>query len=162
VDYSTGTNRGRGIVNLYTEDNILLATFQAFPVGGVIPRLAEIKNELYVFAVKKRAGSSIRAYDTNGNLLTAKRLSPKLHWRKMATGNLNATKNTEEIVVASKRGSSIYLKIYSFNVDDNKFHLQKRTMFRYIRRDYRLQIKNKNVIVIINGKGKEVFSWTPF
>ncbi|MFA6028048.1 MAG: DUF2341 domain-containing protein [Patescibacteria group bacterium] len=162
VNYCTGTNRGRGIVNLYTEDNVLITTFQAFPVGGVIPRLAEIKNHMYVFAVKKRAGSSIRAYDIDGNFITAKRLSPKLHWRKMSVGNLNTTKNTEEIVVASKRGASIYLKVYSFNTDDNKFHLQKRSMFRYVRQDYRLQIENKNVIIVLNDKGKEVFRWTPF
>lgn len=162
VHYSTGTNKGRGIIRLFNQDHLLMASWEAFHVGGVLPRLAEIKNDIYVFAVKKRSGSSVRVYDTLGTLITSKRLSPKLHWRRMAVGNLNTTKNTEEVVVSSKRGSSIYLKAYSFNIEDNKFHLLKRSMYKYIRRDYRLKIRNKKIIAIINGKGKEVYRWEPF
>ncbi|MFA6028047.1 MAG: DUF2341 domain-containing protein [Patescibacteria group bacterium] len=162
IDHITGTNRGRGIIKVWTKNNELITSWQAFGVGGVIPRLAAIKNNSYIFAIKKRSGTTLHAYTIRGRLLAKKRLSPKLHWRKIAIGDLDGRINTEETAIATKRASSIYFKIYSFNPDSHHFTLEKRSKFKYVRKDYRLQIEDQNVIVVLNGKGKEVYRWKPF
>ncbi|MFA6028109.1 MAG: hypothetical protein WC752_04255, partial [Patescibacteria group bacterium] len=119
-------------------------------------------NQYFALATKRKSGSTMHMYDVNGEILAKKRLSPKLHWRQPAVGNLNNTNNTEEIAVSAQRGSTLYIRIYSFNTKKNTFHLLKQTSYQNINKDYRVEIQDKHVVVLLNHVGKKVFSWMPF
>ncbi|MFA6028204.1 MAG: hypothetical protein WC752_04735, partial [Patescibacteria group bacterium] len=160
--YARGTKKGAGVVSLYDINNVKLNHWKAFLEGGVIARLVAIKNTTYVLAIKRRSGSTMHMYNTNGDILDKLRLSPKLHWRKPAIGNLDNQTNTEEIVISAQRGETVYFKVYSFNPTKNTFTLEKQTSYQYLNKDYRVEIQDKHVVVLLNHVGKKVFSWMPF
>ncbi|MFA6027753.1 MAG: hypothetical protein WC752_02405, partial [Patescibacteria group bacterium] len=58
--------------------------------------------------------------------------------------------------------STLYIRIYSFNTKKNTFHLLKQTSYQNINKDYRVEIQDKSVVVLLNHVGKKVFSWVPF
>jgi hypothetical protein len=160
--YVRGTKKGAGIVSLYDINNVKLNHWKAFLEGGVTARLVAIKNTTYVLAIKRRSGSTMHMYNTNGDILKKERLSPRLHWRKPAIGNLNNQTNTEEIVISAQRGETVYFRVYSFNPTKNTFTLEKQTSYQYLNKDYRVEIQDKHVVVLLNHVGKKVFSWVPF
>ncbi|MFA6475448.1 MAG: integrin alpha [Patescibacteria group bacterium] len=162
VAYVLGTNTGPGIISLYDSNDVRIRQWVAFTKGGVLARLVDIKNTNYVLALKKKSGSTIHMYDTTGTVLKKQRLSPKLHWRQPAIGNLNNSTNTEEFVISAKRASTLYLRVYNFNTQNNTFNLLQQTTYHYIRHSYRVEVRNKTVVVKINGAGKTVLSWKPF
>ncbi|MEK7540561.1 MAG: Ig-like domain-containing protein, partial [Patescibacteria group bacterium] len=161
IDHITGTSRGKGWITVYGTDNQQLARWKAFPKGGVLPKLAEIKDDLYIFAIKKRSGTTIHIYTTDGETLLKKRLSPRLHPRRLAVGNINTTKATEEMVIATSRGGHIYFKVFSFSPASNKITLLDTNSTYVDNLDFRVDIQKKNVVVIINKKGKLIYSWRP-
>lgn len=162
IDYVLGTAKGRGIIKVIGKSGSALAQKQSYGVGGVIPRLGNINNEYYVFALKNKMGTTLHVYDRNLSLLNNKRLSTRLYYRHLATGNLTGDSSTEEIVAVTRHGASLYIKVYSYNPVTNKFTLLKRTIYRYVKRDYRVRIKDNNIVIILNGLGQQVFSWQPF
>lgn len=122
VDRVEGKTTGKGKVKVF-DDSGNVVSWTAFPVGGSVPRLAEINDTGYVFVTKYRSGSTIHAYSLTGEVIKKKRLSPKLHWRKLATGDLDKNEATEEIVVATRRDSKIYFKVYAFKPNQAQFDL---------------------------------------
>ncbi|EKD78691.1 MAG: hypothetical protein ACD_41C00298G0001, partial [uncultured bacterium] len=122
VDHVEGKTKGSGTVTVFDEDGNTIR-WTAFPVGGSVPRIAEINDAGYVFVTKYRAGSTIHAYSLTGDLVKKKRLSPKLHWRKVATGDLDNDDSTEEVIVATRRDSRIYFKVYAFKPNRQQFDL---------------------------------------
>ncbi|MFA6475141.1 MAG: integrin alpha, partial [Patescibacteria group bacterium] len=161
VQYVTGTKQGPGTISIYDNNNVLIKQWDAFNEGGVIVRLVNIKRSTYVLALKRRSGSSMHMYTTTGDVLEKIRLSPELHWRQPAIGNLNSSTDTEEFVISARRGATLYLRVYSFNTRQNTFSLLKETSYHYVRHSYRVEIKNKTVEVLINGTARHVFTWTP-
>lgn len=162
IDHVTGTSKGRGVVTVYNTDNDIIAQWQAFRVGGVVPRLGYVNNQSYVITVKRRSGSTTHAYTSQGTILKKKRLSPKLHYRKIATGKLDNKGTTIEIVVATKRGDTIYFKIFSFNPEKRQIVLRKRAKYQPIQgKKYRVSIQ-KERIKLINKNGQTKFIWRPF
>lgn len=162
IDHLTGAPSGPGVIKVYDEDNNLVAEWTAFAEGGVIPKIGEVKGTTYIFAVKHTSGTTMHVYSTSGELLTVKRLSPRLHVRKLSLGNLNRSKSTSEIVVGALRGTTLYLKVFSFTPRGLDFVLLEQAVVKHIKRDYRIVIRNKRIVVILNGSGKEVFVWKPF
>ncbi|MFA6027943.1 MAG: hypothetical protein WC752_03380, partial [Patescibacteria group bacterium] len=160
--YVRGTKKGTGVVSLYDINNVKLNHWKAFLEGGVIARLVAIKNNTYVLAIKRRSGSTMHMYNTNGDILKKERLSPRLHWRKPAIGNLDNQTNTEEIVISAQRGETVYFRVYSFNPTKNTFTLEKQTSYQYLNKNYRVEIQDKHVVVLLNHVGRKVFSWMPF
>ncbi|MFA6475696.1 MAG: integrin alpha, partial [Patescibacteria group bacterium] len=162
VAYVLGTKEGRGTVSLYDSNGVLLKQWDAFDEGGVIARLVVIHDTTYVLAIKNKSGSSMHIYNTAGEVMKKIKLSPKLHWRKPAIRNLNSSIDTDEIVISAHRGSIVYLRVYSYNARHNDFRLLKQTSYHNIRKSYRVEIKDNNAIVVVNGTGRNVFSWNPF
>jgi len=124
--------------------------------------LANINGEGYVFVVKLKSGSTMQVYKLNGDLVTKKKLSPKLHWRRLATGTLNSDETTEEIVTSTKRGSTLYLKVFSFDPAQKKFSLVRHTAYKPMKSaNYSVEVKS-NRVYIYKPNGKKAFSWKPF
>ncbi len=172
ISHIDGSARGKGIVTIYDKSGNELTKFQAFPKGGVIPKIATLKNnQSYIFTIKKRPGTTTRVFNLQGKLVRKKRISPNVHWRKLAVGKLDKNKNTEEIVVATARGRTVYFKIYTYRPNRKKFNLIKRSYFRadhgtqekqIIRKvNFRVSVENKRV-VLRNKKGKRFLRWKPF
>lgn len=172
VSHVDGTSIGTGIVTIYDASGNELSSWQAFPSGGVIPRLATVKgNRTLVFTIKQKPGTSTRVYTLNGTLVKKKRISPEIHWRKMAVGQLDKNTQTEEIVLATARGRTVYFKVYSFRSAQNKFTLRKRAFYRakqntsikkHIRDvNFKTSIQNKRVVLKANS-GKTFFRWKAF
>jgi len=165
IDHIIGSNTKKGKIKLYNEEGEIIAQWKAFPKGGVVPRIAEIDGEGYVFAVKRRFGSTMHAYNLSGDeVLKKHRLSPKLHWRKLATGNVDSDKTDEEIVVMTERGSTLYFKIFSFNATKKKFTLKKKSKYRgkvIADQKYTASVVKKQVR-LSDKDGNVIFVWTPY
>lgn len=162
VDHVTGRSKGKGIIRVVSIEGTEIAEWQAFSKGGVAPRLSFANGTAYVIAVKSKTGSTAHAYTYLGELQKKKRLSPKLHFRKIAVGNLDGKKKSIETVVATKRGSTIYFKIFSFRTAKQQFVLRRRARYRGIQgKNYRAVIQ-KERIKLVNKQGRTKFIWKPF
>lgn len=163
ISYVGGTSKGNGIVTIYDLNNEVIAEFQAFPVGGVIPRLMTIGDEAYILTVKQSTGTTIRIYQTNGEIVLKRRLSPRLHWRKLTIGNLKAGDDTEEIVVTTKRADKLHFRIFSFDpAAAEQLDIQKRVIYTGISsNDYAVTIANQAIHLISKG-GQTILDWKPF
>ncbi|HLD21817.1 MAG TPA: hypothetical protein VJB65_02860 [Patescibacteria group bacterium] len=161
ISYIKGTSRGKGIVTVISKRDTVMASWQAFPVGGVVPRLAKISGTSYITTIKYRTGTTVHAYLSDGTLLKKKRISPRLHWRKFAIGNIDGNKKTLEMVFATKRGDTIYFKLVSFKTEKRAFVLRRLAYYQGIQTyKYRVAIKNQQVN-LMNRNGKIVFVWKP-
>ncbi|MBI4407912.1 MAG: cadherin-like domain-containing protein [Candidatus Kerfeldbacteria bacterium] len=161
VSHALGTKEGSGKIQIVDSDGNVVAAWQVFPSGGVIPRLGTNGKQSYVFAVKRRSGSTIHVYSLSGELVVKKRLSPKLHWRKLAVGNLDDDISSEEIVIATRRGSHIYFRIYSYHAQREHFKLKARTIFTPMRSDqYSIKIQDSTVR-LYDTDGKTLAVWRP-
>ncbi|MBI2411414.1 MAG: right-handed parallel beta-helix repeat-containing protein [Candidatus Kerfeldbacteria bacterium] len=162
VDHVSGKRKGKGIVYVYNKQNELVASWEAFAIGGVSPRLISVSGAAYIFTVKNKTGTTTHVYSKLGTILKKKRLSPKLHLRKIAVGNLDQTNSTVEVVMGTKRGATIYFKIFSYNTATAKFTLRKLARYFPIHhKKFRIHIQKKRV-KLLNKRGQTEFMWTPF
>ena len=162
VSHVDGGNNGKGKIQVVNDDGKVVSAWRAFPKGGSIPRLGTIKDKGYIFVVKKKSGSTLQVYTLNGDIVAKKKLSPNLHWRTLATGNLSGDSSTEEIAVSTHRGSTIYLRVFSFDPVQGKFTLRKRTAYAPLKSNkYSIHIQ-KDKVYVYKPNGKKAFSWKPF
>ncbi|EKD78951.1 MAG: hypothetical protein ACD_41C00220G0001 [uncultured bacterium] len=145
IDHIGGADTGAGVIIIYDDKGEVLAEWQAFEIGGVIPRLVVINDEAYVFAVKKTSGSTIHAYSSTGEVLRKKRISPKLHWRRIAAGDVYKKNNQEEIVVATKRGSTVYVKVFTFRPNTGVFKIVERSVVFNVFGEFRVSVRNNKI-----------------
>ncbi|MBI4407565.1 MAG: hypothetical protein HY565_03645, partial [Candidatus Kerfeldbacteria bacterium] len=145
IDHISGSDSGAGVVIIYDDQGEVLAEWQAFEVGGVIPRVVEINDAVYVFAIKKTSGSTIHAYSSIGEVLRKKRISPKLHWRRIATGDVYKKNNQEEIVVATKRGATVYVKVFTFKPNTGVFKIVERSVVFNVFGEFKVSVRNNKV-----------------
>src|SRR3989339_322879 len=162
INHVTGSSKGKGLIVVTGNEGQILASWQAFTKGGVVPRLETINGNTYIFAIKRTPGSTIHIYTSQGNLLKKKRLAPKLHYRRFATGNLDSNDSTIEMAIATKRGTTIYFKIFSFNPSTKQIVLKKRAKYKPLPgKNYRTTIQ-KQRIKLIDNNGQTKFVWKPF
>ncbi len=172
ISHVEGRTGGPGVIEIIGRDGSVKNSWQAFNKGGVTVRLGVVQSNVYVFAMKRKPGTTMHVYedDTDGEPLRIKKISKKVHWRKVAVGNLDNKIKTEEIVTVTKRGSkrlkgkTLYFKLFSYKPAKNRFVLRKRVRLKngliHAKR-FRVSIKNKKVI-IKNKKGKVLLRWKPF
>ncbi len=163
VSHITGKSKGKGIVKVYDKDNDKLVQFRTFGKGGAVPSIAEINNKGYIFAVKYRHGTTIHVHRlAGGKAIKKKKLAPNLHPRKVASGKLDDDKTDEEIVVVTKRGDTLYFRIFSYKPKKNIFGMCKRAVYKGVKGNkYRVAVEDKQVN-LYSKKGKLKFSWDPF
>ncbi|MFA6027370.1 MAG: Ig-like domain-containing protein [Patescibacteria group bacterium] len=158
VSYITGKTKGAGIVTLYNSDNESLCQINAWHEGGAIGSQIKLNNNYYISVVKYLSGSTMHIYDLNCQLVNKKKLSPKLHPRKMAVADLLGNAATEEVVISAKRDGHVYVKIYRYNVSKNTWSLLMQKSFASVPDNYSLSISNKKIF-IKNGKDKTLHKW---
>jgi VCBS repeat-containing protein len=162
VSHVRGSQTGAGQVLIIGTDGQVIANWQAYPVGGVIPRIGVASEQVLIYTVKNRSGSTMSVYGLNGNLQRKKRISPKVHWRKLAVGNLRGSSADDEIVTTTRRDHSLYFKVYSYHPRTKVFKLERRTFYQGMRsNDYAVTIAQK-AVHIVNKNGKTVFDWKAY
>ncbi|MBI2416023.1 MAG: Ig-like domain-containing protein, partial [Candidatus Kerfeldbacteria bacterium] len=159
VSHVSGSTTGEGTITIVGTDGSTLASWKAFSVGGVIPRIIKARNQYYILTVKRRSGSSIHAYTLHGSVVSNQNISPQVHYRKLAVGNLNADTTTEELVLGTRRDSKIYFKVLSFDPKKGRFTITKRAIYNgpIKTNDYALVIVQKTVTLFTKGVPR--FNW---
>lgn len=161
IDHVAGRTKGKGTVRVYAEDGSLIAEWDAYSKGGVIPKLVVTNESTSVVTVKKRRGSTIHIYTSEGQILKKHRLSPKLHYRNLAVGEIDGKGNTFEIVISTKRASTLYFKQFTFTPETRVLRRKRLVKYRPMYGNvYRLTIKKRQV-QILNKRGRLVFIWNP-
>lgn len=159
IKFAEGGSHGRGTIRLYNSTGTLLRKWASFEEAGVIPRLTTINDAPYIFAIKHKVGTTLHIHNGCGRVIKKKRLSPQLHWRRFAIGNLDNNSATKEIVVATHRNNKAYLKIYSFNPETRKFKLLDRIVYEPVKkRGYSISI-SKKTIQLFNRSNRLVYKW---
>lgn len=138
-------------------DNQISCQPAAWPTGGSILRLVKLQNQYYIAVVKQQPGSTIHIYDIDCELVGKKKLSPKLHTRRLAVLDLLGDKD-EEIIVSARRGDKIYLKIFTYDPAGNKWSLLKRYVFSNVPKKYLLEAENKTIF-LKNAKERILHKW---
>lgn len=163
-----GNTHGIGKIKVQNGDGNTLRSWRAFHEAGVVPRLVTINGEYRIFALKYRSGTSIHVYDACGNLIRKQRLSPKLHWRRFAMGNVDRKSKTREIVVATEHNGFIDVKVLRFSTAKHRprFIVRQRARFAYSRNaksygDYSVRIKDRTIQLIKPNK-KPLAQWQPW
>ncbi len=159
-----GSGNGQGIVTLFNNDNQEICSINAFSKGGALGRLIRIKNKPYISVVKNKPGSTIHLYKPiyadECELIEKKRLSPRLHPRRMATANFINKPKTEEVAVSARRGGGVHIKIYRYNITKDQWKLIKRKHFREVPSRYTIQAIDDNTIIVKRkSTGKKLYTW---
>jgi len=157
-----GSARGKGIVTLYDTNNEKLCTIEAWSNGGAIGRIIRLQNEYYISVIKNRSGSTMHIYNLACELVTKKKLSPKLHPRRMDVGEIFNRKTSQEIVVAAHRGKGVCLKVIHYNPKTDTWRTLKRKYIINIPEEkYKIEVKRKTDTVLIKNKytGKVYYKW---
>lgn len=161
VSYISGSHSGTGIITVYNKANKVVAQWRAFRIGGAIPRIATINGTPYVFVIKYGTGTTIHIYTLSGEHVVTQALSPKLHWKRMATGDLNTDTENEEIVVATKRGRTAYFKLYQFNPTKKRLSIVAKTKYTGVGKQFNIKVED-NTVRLYNKAGKLKYVWWPF
>lgn len=162
IDHINGSNSGPGIITIIGDHGETLGSIEAFPIGGVIPKIASLKDANYIFAVKRRSGSTIHVYNLIPKLVMKHRLSPHLHYRQIATGNLDNNLETEEVAVATRRDSTAYIKIFSFRPLVKQATLRVEGIAHGIYNNHFTLLIKQRKLFIRNKSGDTIFTWRPF
>lgn len=162
INYITGTSSGKGTIRVYDKNNNILAQWNAFSVGGVIPKLGLINDESYIFAIKQHSGTTLHIYSTTGKAILEKRLSAKLHRRQLIISNFNNDQTNDEIAVTTKHGSNLYCQIFGYQAKINKFTLLTRNLITTVGSDYRLSLENRKILIVADRHGRTIKRWQPF
>ncbi|MFH1537127.1 MAG: hypothetical protein ABID45_04005, partial [Patescibacteria group bacterium] len=137
----------------------------AWPTGGSIPRLVKLQKKWYFSVVKNRYGTTTHIYkpiDAEGGqceLIEKKKLSPKLHPRKMATKNFIGNKKTQEIAISTKRNGHIYVKIFKYNVTQDRWKLLRLKVFADVPDNYSIKATKKKNLLVKDNKGNVLYKW---
>ncbi len=154
----SGTESGPGIVTLYDNDNVELCSVRAWNEGGSVPFAVRFLDTTYVAVVKNKVGTTIHLYDLNCNIIEKKRLSPKLHPRNIVTRNFLGKTTSQEIGLTSRRGSTVYGKIFRYNPNKDKWYLLRQKTFRPVPTGYNLK-KTKKGNILIKKNNKTLHKW---
>ncbi len=154
----SGTESGPGIVTLYDNDNEELCSVRAWNEGGSVPFAVRFLDTTYVAVVKNKVGTTIHLYDLNCNIIEKKRLSPKLHPRNIVTRNFLGKTTSQEIGLTSRRGSTVYGKIFRYNPNKDKWYLLRQKTFRPVPTGYNLK-KTKKGNILIKKNNKTLHKW---
>ncbi|MFA6027419.1 MAG: Ig-like domain-containing protein [Patescibacteria group bacterium] len=158
IAYLRGRDRGKGVVDAYSADDEIICSINAFSTGGAIPRLVKLNGVYYISVVKYRSGSTMHIYNKDCEFMAKKKLSPKLHIRRIDIGNLKKNNHAQEIVVSARRDGHVSIKIYRYDLVYNRWHLLKRTMINNVPRGYSLETEGK-VVQIRNKYDKLLYTW---
>ncbi|MFA6027606.1 MAG: Ig-like domain-containing protein [Patescibacteria group bacterium] len=158
ISYLTGSKKGPGIINAYTSNGNLVCSVNAFDRGGAIGRLIQLANETYITAIKRKSGTTIHVYDDNCQMQTAKKLSPKLHVRRMAIKDVLSSTTNEEIIVSARRNGHVMIKMYNYRIKNDRWILQKRKSISGVPHEYRIKA-TKNSVQIFNKNDKLIYTW---
>ncbi|MBI2411378.1 MAG: DUF2341 domain-containing protein [Candidatus Kerfeldbacteria bacterium] len=162
INYASGTATGEGIITLVGNDESTLYSWVAFPKGGVIPRIEIFNNDIFVFSVKRQTGTTMHLYNQYGNILKKMKVSPRVHWRKLAIGSLDKNTDSIEVVTGTKRGKNIYFKIFSYYPEQNTFVLRRQARYHsFAKKRYQIDIQDKR-IQLRNTHGQILFMWRPY
>ena len=152
--------KGKGNVKIVRKNGETHCTIRAFPKGGAIAKLVKLQETDYVSVVKNKSGSTIHIYDLNCQIVEKKRLSPKLHPRRMATANFAGNKVSDEIAVSARRNGGIHVKIYRYVVSTDTWKLKRYQRFGKVPARYILKVTTKNNILIKRKTdGKKLHKW---
>ncbi len=144
ISHLRGASAGPGTVVVIGQDGQILSNWTAYPVGGVIPRIGLASGDIFIYTVKNRSGSTMSIYNVMGTLQRKKRISPNVHWRNLAVGNLRGDATSGEIVSTTRRDHKLYFKVYSYHPRTRVVKLEKRTIFGPINsNDYSVTIAQK-------------------
>ena len=160
-----GKKKGPGTIKVYDNDDNILCQVQAWPTGGSIPRLVKLQKKWYFSVVKNRYGTTTHIYkpiDAEGGqceLIEKKKLSPKLHPRKMATKNFIGNKKTQEIAISTKRNGHIYVKIFKYNVTQDRWKLLRLKVFADVPDNYSIKATKKKNLLVKDNKGNVLYKW---
>ncbi len=154
----SGTDSGPGIVTLYGNDNEELCSVQAWNEGGAVPFRVRFLDTNYIAVVKNKTGTTIHLYDLNCNIIEKKRLSPKLHPRNIVTRNFLGKTTSQEIGLTSRRGSTVYGKIFRYNPNKDKWYLLRQKTFRPVPTGYNLK-KTKKGNILLKKNNKTLHKW---
>lgn len=162
ISFILGKSEGEGSIQVVGKDNTVLAQWVAFPIGGVIPRIAKVNDVYYVYAVKRHSGTTMHIYSLSGQLIMKRHLSPGLHWRRLTAGNLDNDSSDQEIVISTKRDGSVYLKVFSFSPEEKTLTLRSSYLYGPVKSfNYVISI-SKKTLHLVGSKGKTLLDWQPF
>ncbi|MFA5995718.1 MAG: DUF2341 domain-containing protein [Patescibacteria group bacterium] len=159
IDHIKNNLQGTGQVIIYTDANQIHCTINAWSKGGAIGQLVRLAGQDYIAVVKNRFGSTIHLYDLNCGMINKKRLSIRLHPRKMVIGNFIGQTNSQEMAVSSKYGVKVYIKILRYNLAKNEWYLLRQKSFRHITDNYFLAKNKTGDILIKNHRNKILRKW---
>lgn len=154
-----GKKRGKGKITLLDKQLQPLLSWVSFTEGGVIPVLGSVASHDYIFAVKRRYGSTLHIYTLSGEIVDKKKLSQEVRFRKIAVGNLDGKKKTDEIVIATHVGRQVQLSVLSYSPDTKKFKtLATKTHSGVHSRRFSIAVEDQ-LVKLFSKNGKELLSW---
>lgn len=157
-----GTGSGTGTVQVIGENNEVLSEWQAFSTGGVVPRIVANNGNKYIYASKRKGGSVIRVYTLAGKFLKKYKVASDLRWKRWDVGNIDDDPSNQEIVVGTKKDSTVRLKVVSFTPATKTFSIRTTTSYKPVKsKKFSIYIYNKTV-TLANTAGKKLFNWLPF
>jgi hypothetical protein len=161
VDHVEGQTTGAGIVTVVGKNNEVIAEWQAFPKGGVVPKITTVSNTTYVLTIKNKPGTTLHVYETDGSIVVKRRLSPKVHRRRLDVGNLFGRASTDEIVTVSRRDHRAYVKVFSFSPRTKAFTLQAARTFHPLNTTrFGVRIRNTQVTLWNNKSNTVLMRWS--
>lgn len=159
-----GAKKGKGAVTIYDVDDQEMCSINAFSKGGAIGKAIKLQGKAYISVVKNKSGSTVHLYEPvyadECPLVDKKKLSPKLHPRRMATANFIGKASSQEVAVSARRGGGVHVKIYRYTVSSDKWKLVAYKRFKKVPTRYILSATTKNNIQIKRKTdGKVLYTW---
>ena len=77
----------------------------------------------------------------------------------MATKNFIGKKKTQEIAISTKRNGHIYVKIFRYNIKNDRWKLLRLKTFKGVPDNYSIKATKKKNLLIKNKNGNKLHKW---